>query len=487
MLATNPRGSDGPSRPDGPSPRAGQNHDNAGRRAGILFLVAAAVFSLRQLTSFDVFWYLRSGEEMLRRHALLFSDPFSYTSAQAWMNHEWLAEIFVALVARLGGIPGLVMFESAAVVCTLAILVHGRWPSPDWKQWPAWVGLACAAVALGLAAEPRAQLLSGILFAATLSLCQEDRGRPSRRLYLALPIGVLWANVHGGNPTGVALLAILFASAPSWRRALVAVGAGLATLASPYGLRVHEHFLGAHASLPEIREWHSLANALALGSLPQWAALFSALLAAALLVPRIHRREPVRFDVLALLVFAAVAFRYARFTWELSLLCASILLHLPGPAGPASEQHVPARRPFGIPVALALLGIASLAARQPIGLSFDSRRIPVAAVEYLKRAQPEGPMLNSYNFGGYLMWAYPREKVFIDSRAFTVYSETHFQDLLRLYAEPSFFRTLEMRWHFRLAVLQRAGRGARFLDWLRGQSDWRVLHEDDVATVLGKI
>jgi hypothetical protein len=96
-------------------------------------------------------------------------------------------------------------------------------------------------------------------------------------------------------------------------------------------------------------------------------------------------------------------------------------------------------------------------------------------------------MLNSYNFGGYLMWAYPREKVFIDSRAFTVYSETHFQDLLRLYAEPSFFRTLEMRWHFRLAVLQRAGRGARFLDWLRGQSDWRVLHEDDVATVLGKI
>jgi hypothetical protein len=73
-------------------------------------------------------------------------------------------------------------------------------------------------------------------------------------------------------------------------------------------------------------------------------------------------------------------------------------------------------------------------------------------------------MLNSYNFGGYLMWAYPREKVFIDSRAFMIYSEAHVRDLLRLYEEPPFFRELERRWHFRLAVLQRAGRGAHFAD-----------------------
>jgi hypothetical protein len=467
-------------------PDASQRCTARGRLAGILFLAATGVFSLRQLASFDVFWYLRSGEEILRRHALSPVDPFSYTSAQAWTNHEWLAEIFVALVGRLGGIPGLVVFEAAGIVFALAILVRGHWPSPDLKSWPAWVGLACAAVVLGLSAEPRGQLLSGILFAATLALCQSDRARPSRRLYFALPMGVLWANIHGGNPTGVALLAILFVASPSRRRALIAVGAGLATLASPYGLHVHEHFLGAHASLPEIREWHSLAKALALGSIPQWAALFSGLLASTLLVSRFRRREPIVFNMLALLIFGAVAICYARFAWELSLVCASILLHLPA-TSPAANVRLPARRLLGILIAFAILGLATITARQPMGLSFDSRRVPVAAVEYLQRTQPVGPMLNSYNFGGYLMWAYPREKVFIDSRAFTVYSEAHFQDLLRLYAEPPFFRSLEQRWHFRLAVLQRSGRGARLLAWLRGQPDWGVLHEDDVAVILGKV
>jgi hypothetical protein len=100
----------------------------------------------------------------------------------------------------------------------------------------------------------------------------------------------------------------------------------LATLASPYGLRVHGHFLGAHGSLPEIREWYPLLRALAMGSVPQWAALLSALIACAMLVLRYRRREPIRFEAVALLVFFAVAARYARFTWELSILSAASLL-----------------------------------------------------------------------------------------------------------------------------------------------------------------
>jgi hypothetical protein len=93
-------------------------------------------------------------------------------------------------------------------------------------------------------------------------------------------------------------------------------------------------------------------------------------------------------------------------------------------------------------------------------------------------------MLNSYNFGGYLQWAYPEEKVFVDGRAFTVYSESHFRSLLRLYREPTFFRELEDRWHFRLAVLARSGRGANFLAWLRDQPDWHVVYEDSLASIL---
>jgi hypothetical protein len=221
---------------------------------------------------------------------------------------------------------------------------------------------------------------------------------------------------------------------------------------------VHGRFLGAHGPLPEIREWYPLLKTLAMGSVPQWAAVISVLVALLSLVLRYRRREPIRFEAVALLVFLAIATR----------------------------RNSPARRVLGLGMALALLVLASTTAAQPVGLGLNANRIPVAAAAFLQRHQPPGPMLNSYNFGGYLMWAYPREKVFIDSRAFMIYSEAHVRDLLRLYEEPPFFRELERRWHFRLAVLQRAGRGSLFAAWLRTQPDWQVIYEDDLAIILSK-
>ena len=112
-----------------PSDRPLDPSPPAGKVAGLVFVMAAAIFCLRQLNAFDVFWYLRSGEEILRRHALLPTDPFSYTSAGPWINHEWLAEICMALVYRMGGFAGLVVFQAAAIVAVLAILMRGRWPA----------------------------------------------------------------------------------------------------------------------------------------------------------------------------------------------------------------------------------------------------------------------------------------------------------------------------------------------------------------------
>ena len=113
--------------------------------AGVLFLAAAATFCLRQLNSFDVFWYLRTGEEILHRHALLPTDPFSYTSTQSWTNHEWLAEIWFALVHRAGGMSALVVFQAVAIAAVLAILMRRHWPSAHGERWPAWLGLSVGA------------------------------------------------------------------------------------------------------------------------------------------------------------------------------------------------------------------------------------------------------------------------------------------------------------------------------------------------------
>src|SRR5262249_45664584 len=104
----------------------------------------------------------------------------------------------------------------------------------------------------------------------------------------------------------------------------------------------------------------------------------------------------------------------------------------------------------------------------------------------LNRARPTGPLFNSYNFGGYLMWAYPSERVFIDGRAFTVYSEDHLRELARVYEEPTPFTELEHPFGFRLCGHQTQGLGAGFARWLSAQPDWKVAYADDLAIVLSR-
>ena len=41
---------------------------------------------------------------------------------------------------------------------------------------------------------------------------------------------------------------------------------------------------------------------------------------------------------------------------------------------------------------------------------------PAGAVEFIRRTGLSGPMVNHYDWGGYLMWALPEQKVFIDNR-----------------------------------------------------------------------
>lgn len=460
---------------------------SAGPLPWAVLLLTAGVLAAHRPVSFDLFWYLRAGDEILARHALPTRDPFSYTSFQPWINHEWLAEVLLALIHRAAGMAGLVLWQCLSVVAALVLVLPQRWRLA--VTWRGWVGVAGAGAALAIAAEPRAQLFSWILLAATLRLCLDDIDRPSPRLFLAWPIEILWTNLHGGNPTGLALVGLLLLARPSWRRVWVALGSTILTLANPYGILVHNHFLGAHSSLPEIREWHSLAQALALHSVSTGVAFLVGLLAVlSLLLPgnwrqRFREQERFRFWTLALLLFALVAALYARFALDLALLAAAFLARVSPPSDAAWAPSL-ASRLVGPVAGLCLMLAAHLMSPSHLGFFPERGRFPEGAVAFLRQHHPPGPMLNSYNFGGYLQWAYPDEKVFIDGRAFTVYSESHFRQLLRLYDEPTFFRELERHWHFRLAVLQRAGRGANFLFWLRQQPGWHVVYEDAVATIL---
>jgi hypothetical protein len=436
------------------------------RRLGAFAALAAC--GLVAVQSFDTPWLLRAGRLIVESGALPAADPCSYTATRPWLHHEWLAEVGLYGLHRAGGFAALVVVQGLVLAATLALVA--------WAARARLLALPVllAAAVLREALEPRAALFTLPLFAATWALCLRDRERPSPALWAVLPLQLLWTQVHGGNPNGVALVGLLAITAPSWRRLAVAAAAAALTCAGPYGPRVFEHFLGARGDFPAIREWQPLRVALAAGGVSEWLAVGLVAWAAVVLVVRRRRGERVLYEAAALALFALLAWQFVRFVAEASLVAATI------------AARVRWRREWvGSVAGLALLATLTVVGRPP-GLGLQPGRYPEPAVDWLRANRPPGPMLNSYNYGGYLLWAYPEEKVFIDGRAFTVYDPALVRDLVAVYDDPGRFDELERRFGFRLAVLQRAGRGAAFAAMLARRPGWREAWADPRTVILVK-
>jgi hypothetical protein len=69
--------------------------------------------------------------------------------------------------------------------------------------------------------------------------------------------------------------------------------------------------------------------------------------------------------------------------------------------------------------------------------------MPIRAVEYLRTVKPEGRLFNTYNWGGYLLWALPEYPVFIDGRTDLYSDEVINQWLQVMRAEPGWKQVLD--------------------------------------------
>jgi hypothetical protein len=105
---------------------------------------------------------------------------------------------------------------------------------------------------------------------------------------------------------------------------------------------------------------------------------------------------------------------------------------------------------------------------------------PVRAVEWLKSTSPRplGPMYNSYNWGGYLIWALPDEPVFADGRT-DVYGEFLLDYVKVMYVRPGWQAVLD-RYGVRLALTERDSFLAAML---ATQSEWQLAYSDDQAVI----
>lgn len=425
----------------------------------------------------DPYSHIAVGRWIINHRALPPHDVFSHSIAGApWVLHEWLAEVASALLHRAFGWAGLMAAAALCFAAAMGLLMHGllRWLSPT----AALIGVASAwAMAFPhLLARPHvASWPLLVLWTGVLARAGSEQRAPALWWTLLL---VPWANLHGSHLLGL-LLALMFAGEALFdatdRRAFVVQArqwvlfvmlSVIASLITPLGfdgLLYPFHHMQLDYVRSWIHEWQS-PNFQELQPLEAWLLL---LLLGALFL---GLRLPIT-RIAMLLFFIHLALVHQRHGVVLGLVTPLLVAPALAPQLPPLPHPSRGLRNAGLAGMLALAVAASAwalpRARVPAYLH------PEAAIAAARQAGAHGPVLNDYNFGGYLMFI--GEAPFIDGRL-DVYGDAFLRRFHDTAALPDLLEQYRIGW----TLLSPRSRHLPLLDRLPG---WRRVHADELAVV----
>lgn len=438
----------------------------------------------RLLVDADTLWHIAAGKWMLANLAVPATDPFSFSFHGAkWVPHEWLAEVILAASHAWLGWAGPVLVTALAATITLTVLL--RFLLRYIEPLHAFSGtlLTFLTLAQHLVARPHAMAWPlMVIWTAHLVLAREQGKRPSLWVLLVM---LAWANLHGSFLLGIGLAVALAAeavltekqpvqSAKAW--APFVAGTVVAGLMTPHGLDgllFPFHVSGMSYTLSVIGEWKAPDFRL-VQPIELWLGfvLFGALYFG-------FRLPAMRIMMcFGLVHLALIAARYAEL---LGLLAPLLLMPSVGPQLRAAIRpeirlrlSPPVLRTLtALCLALFMSSIVLLAR----GIQHDHRRIqPREAVSAAMAAGGAGPVFNSYNFGGYLIFS--GIPPLIDGRA-DLYGDAFVRRYMKAYSgDAEVLQAMFDEYQIRWAVLEPASPASK---WILGLPGWRKVHEDDVA------
>ena len=176
--------------------------------APAVVLLAAVLTDGIQHGGNDLWMHIRFGQNVLDHRELLRHDIYSYSAPGAsWLNHEWLADVVMAWCYDQAGVIGLKLMKFGCAAA-IAILIAAGVGETD-AAYPIQVGtLLAVALAIMLQVQFRPQIFDYILLAALLLILNREVRDRHARIWPAVPVMALWANLHGAFVTGGAVLAM---------------------------------------------------------------------------------------------------------------------------------------------------------------------------------------------------------------------------------------------------------------------------------------
>jgi hypothetical protein len=423
----------------------------------------------------DTWWHLAAGDWILAHRTVPARDFFTYTFAGTpWNAHEWLSEVLMAVAFAAGGWTGLhILFALASGVAaaTVASALRKRMDFIP-ALLVSVLGLGCVAGAL--LARPHILALPMLaIWTSALVDAREQRTAPP--LWLAA-IMLMWANLHGSFAFGLALAMALGAeavimegirAAKAWA-VFVAISI-LAALVNPQGLEglLFPIKLLAMPGLATVGEWGP-------SSFARPTPFLFALLGMILVLMTGKVRLPI-FRALLILALTYLALSHQRHVMLFAVVAPLLAAPALGVAWPARNQD----RPRWLVPMLAALLLVLLAARLVLPVTRGEDRVtPQAALAHVPAGLRAQPVLNAYDYGGYLI--HQGVKVFIDGRT-DMYPTDFLKNDDRLAAgDTNAFVASLARYRIAWTIYPSGSPSALALDRLPG---WHRLYADANAVV----
>lgn len=476
----------------------------------ILFILLFAM-AIRVPVDADTWWHLRSGEEMLDSGELLDEDIYSHSVPnREWINHSWASQIVMALFFRATGgqsgdistgALGLMIFTALLGTIGMVFVYRMCVGNIYSKAFVMVIGAATAAVFW----SPRPQMFSFMLGAITLYILFLYKRHEKDYLGLLPGVMIIWVNLHGGFAIGFIILLgfivgevvgnILDAQEPSrveWRRLakviVIFVISLLALSLNPYGPRMILYpfeTAGLQTLNLFIQEWQS---------------------------PNFKLPQTWPFIILLLSVLGFGALVKRRIDWaDLSLVTGTALLALWAGrnialfaivATPVLARMVdaflqergwiihPMRKVRGarlvinwVLLSVVLLGALLKVAADSLPENIDdiqAELLPIDAIAYLDENPPAGNLLNTYNWGGILIFMQPDIPVFVDGRT-DLYGDDFLGDYFGAYLGRSDWAEVIAEYDIQTIFLEDESALGTLL---REDEAWSVVYEDDLAVIL---
>jgi hypothetical protein len=477
----------------------------------IFILIVAIVLSIKGnlLGDADTGYHIRAGEYILQNFKVPYHDIFSFTTPPIpWTAHEWLSEVIFALVHKISGLSGLVVLMTVVIASVYSLLLKFLRSSG--------ISIVIAAFIVALAAGvstihwlARPHIFSLLLTLIWYIVLDTYQNKEKNYLYLLPPIMLLWVNLHGGFVAGFMLLSVFITGnllkiifvrevrhqgfARIKILLLISSLCLLASLINPYGYEIL------------LFPFKLTSNKFIMDNVNEW------------LSPNFH--TDLRYEYMLLLmifVFGVSVLRLNSIETLLVLLFTHMSLF--------SARYIPLYGVILSPIIarridqliidlrdrrliqrflsvslrtavtdsqtkgylwsfLAVLALIIMLLMGKMEYKFDEKKLPVDAVQFLKKEKISGNMFNNDEFGDYIIYAaWPEYKVFFDGRS-DMYGVKRMKEYIKVARIEQGWDEVLKKYNINWIIYNANSPLSQFL---LERSDWKLIYADKVADIFVK-